>query len=378
MATDNFSIIMGNNEDWLYPDAYVRFHPAAGNSYGRMYITCNYPLPQNPDYFTPFSGINEMGLCYDVFLHPNKPVFNSLHKPTFNGNLMSYCLQTCTSVSEVLSTFDLYNLAFMDDIQYFIVDATGDAAIIEGDDVIFKEDDFQVVTNFLQSDPWHGWYPCWRYDTAINMLENMTTLTRIYFRDICEATHQEGIYPTIYSNVFDLKNKIIDIYHYYDYNTKITFNLTDELSLGTHSYYLPSLFEPSNNQPPNKPSRPTGPPIGRVGREYTYSSTCSDPDNNILYYRFDWDDGTISPWYKQISSNFGQGSHSWEKPGTYEIRVKTKDIYGQEGEWSEPLATEMPKNQHLQTKPLLIVETVLKLIYSIWDLLISKIALLSI
>ena len=110
MATENTSILMGNNEDWLYPDAYIWFYPAVGNVYGQMSIICNYPLPQNPNYFTPFSGMNEMGLCYDVFLHPNKQVVNSSHKPIFNGDLMAYCLQTCATVAEVLAIFNMYNL----------------------------------------------------------------------------------------------------------------------------------------------------------------------------------------------------------------------------------------------------------------------------
>jgi choloylglycine hydrolase len=348
MAMDGSSLLMGNNEDWLYPDAYIWFHPPAGNVYGRMIITCNYPLPQNPNYFTPFSGMNEMGLCYDVFLHPIKPVINSTYKPNFNGNLMSYCLQTCSTVSEVLAIFDLYNLAFMDDIQYFIVDANGDAAIIEGDEIIQKQGTFQVVTNFLQSDPEHGWYPCWRYNTAVSMLENMTSMTRSYFRDICQATHQVGTYPTIYSNIFDIQKKQVDIYHYFTYDSEVTFNLTEEIAMGTHSYYLPDLFEPVGNHPPEKPSKPSGLPMGRVGVEYTFTSSSSDNDGDIIYYRFDWDDGSISPWVKQLSNGNGRAAHTWDTRDTYEIRVKTKDIYGQESEWSDPFPVQIPKSNGMQ------------------------------
>lgn len=353
MAVDDNCVLMGNNEDWLYPDAYIWFHPAVGNVYGRMQITCNYPLPQNPNYFTSFSGINEMGLCYDVFLHPIKPVLNSTQKPSYNGDLMSYCLQTCATVSEVLTTFELYNLAFMDDIQYFIVDANGDAAIIEGDEIIYKQGNFQVVTNFLQSDPWHGWYPCWRYSTAKSMLENMTSLTRTFFSDICQATHQEGTYPTIYSNIFDLENKQIDIFHYYNYNTVITFNLTEEVAMGTHSYYLPRLFEPSTNHPPEKPTKPSGPPIGRLGVDYVYTSSSSDIDGDIIYYQFDWDDGTTSPWLKQQNNGIGRATHRWNSRGTYEICVKTKDIYGQESDWSDPFPIQIPKSSAIYTPQIL-------------------------
>ena len=365
MAVDGSNVLMGNNEDWLYPDAYIWFYPGVGNVYGRMIISCNYPLPQNSNYFTSFSGMNEMGLCYDIFLHPIMPVLNSTYKPTYQGDLMAYCLQTCATVSEVLSVFDLYNLAFMDDIQYFVVDATGDAAIIEGDEIIAKEGDFQVVTNFLQSNPEHGWYPCWRYDMAVSMLENMTLLSRPYFRDICEATHQEGMYSTIYSNIFNLKNKLIDIYHYYNYNMVVTFNLSEELALGTHSYYLPGLFEPIGNNPPDIPHKPSGLPMGRVGVEYTYSSFGNDPDDDIIYFRFDWDDGTTSPWVKQEHTGSGQAAHIWDKQGIYEIRVKTKDIYGQESEWSDPIAVQMPKNLSIPLYKRLFSDTIFSWLTSV-------------
>ena len=104
----------------------------------------------------------------------------------------------------------------MADFQYFIVDRFGNSAIIEGDEIIYREGSYQVITNFLQSDPEHGWYPCWRYDTAVNMLESMEELTVEYFAQICEATHQEGAYPTVYSYVNDLQNNIMYLYHYYN------------------------------------------------------------------------------------------------------------------------------------------------------------------
>jgi hypothetical protein len=262
----------------------------------------------------------------------------------FQGDLMAYCLEVCSTVDEVLAVFDLYNLEFMEDIQYFVVDASGNSVIIEGDEIIPKQGSFQVVTNFLQSDPAHGWYPCWRYETAVRMLENMSEVSVEYFRDICAATHQEGLYPTIYSYVFDAKAGLIHLYHYYAYNLGVTLNLTKELGLGVHSYYLPGLFEPVDNQPPRDPDRPNGPASGRVRVEHTYTTHSSDPDEDAMYYLFDWGDGTTSTWVKQQDMGEGIASHAWILRGTYEVKVKAKDIYGKESNWSEPLPITMPKN----------------------------------
>ena len=65
----------------------------------------------------------------------------------------------------------------MERYQVLWVDTTGASVVIEGDDIVFKDGDYQVVTNFIQTHPWLGGYPCWRYDTAVNMLDVMTELS---------------------------------------------------------------------------------------------------------------------------------------------------------------------------------------------------------
>jgi len=342
MSSNDQQVLMGNNEDWLYPDTYLYFYPSMAGKFGRMYINCNYPLSSDSEYFTSFAGLNEKGLCYDIFLHPFLKPVNSANKPVFQGDLMAYCLEKCSTVNEVLAVFNQYNLEFMEDIQYFVVDASGNSVIIEGDQIIPKQKSFQVVTNFLQSDPAHGWYPCWRYDTAVRMLENMSKISVEYFRDICAETHQEGMYPTIYSYVFDAKAGLIHLYHYYSYDSVVTFNLTEELKLGIHSYYLPELFEPVDNQPPRNPDRPEGPVAGRVRVEHTYTSRSSDLDDDVIYFLFNWGDGTTSTWMKQQDLGEGIATHTWLLRGSYEVKVKAKDIYGKESSWSDLLPITMP------------------------------------
>ena len=57
------------------------------------------------------------------------------------------------------------------------VDKTGNSVIIEGDEVIYKQRNYQVVTNYLQNHPELGGYPCWRHETATSMLNNLTDIT---------------------------------------------------------------------------------------------------------------------------------------------------------------------------------------------------------
>jgi hypothetical protein len=112
-----------------------------------------------------------------------------------------------------------------------------------------------------------------------------------------------------------------------------------------------------SNNPPNKPSRPSGSTTGKVGVSYSYESLSIDPEDNNIYYMFDWDDGTISDWHGPYpSGGIISISHIWNKSGTYQLKVKAKDDPNNDGDlsdglesyWSDPLPIAMPKQKHYQ------------------------------
>ncbi|RLF29215.1 MAG: hypothetical protein DRN05_02125 [Thermoplasmata archaeon] len=110
----------------------------------------------------------------------------------------------------------------------------------------------------------------------------------------------------------------------------------------------PSLAIAGQSQAPEKPAKPSGPTSGRIRKTYTYSSTTTDPDNDQIYYLFDWGDGSYSGWLGPYSSgDTVEASHTWTKRGTYEIRVKAKDEHGVQSEWSDPLPVSMPRGKML-------------------------------
>jgi len=60
-------------------------------------------------------------------------------------------------------------------------------------------------------------------------------------------------------------------------------------------------------------------------------------DNDILYYKFDWGDGSMSEWIGPLESGEEASAvHSWDKVGFYQIKVKARDEHRAESEWSEP------------------------------------------
>jgi len=364
IASTEDRVLVGTNEDWYNPEFYLHFFPAEEGKYGRVIFEVEMPEPWDSEWICPMQGLNTQGLFFDLYSTPNHPIVDSKDKPIFNSTdpdyyqyaLNVYCLATCTTVEETLAVIDQYNLEVLYNSQLFIADKYGDAAIIEGDDIVRKTGDFQVVTNFLQCHPELGWYPCWRYNLAVSMLGNMTELTVDYFRDILDAVHLEGSNPTRYSNIYDLKQGVIHVYDLHNYEKVVDIDLESELAKGERVIYLHSLFEPEDNRAPLVPDAPYGEVSGLINTEYKYMvKRTSDPDGDLMYYLFDWGDGTNSSWiYSTLGGTHITANHEWKKQGSYEIRVKTIDIYGKESDWSDPLPVSMPKNKILPVSPLII------------------------
>jgi len=121
-----------------------------------------------------------------------------------------------------------------------------------------------------------------------------------------------------------------------------TADITGDGSLTAYFIYFPQ------NDPPLKPQRPSGTANGEVGVEYTYTSVTTDPDEDQIYYWFDWGDGTDSGWLGfYTSGDMVSTTHIWNEEGTYEIKVKAKDTEDAESVWSDPLAVTMPLNQQI-------------------------------
>jgi len=355
-ASDDNSILVGNNEDLsLLAEPQLRIIPPSGNSYGRVVFYCKWPFPFNTASYSAFGGLNDQGLFFDIYSTPTLEPTNPLDKPTYNMDIFAYCIQTCATVDEVVDVFQSYYIPYMDDIQGFFVDRTGNSVIIEGDEVIYKQGNYQVVTNYLQNHPELGGYPCWRYDTASSLIEDMDDLSVDYFRDICEAVQVEDIsipdafiLDTVYSNVCDLNELVMKIYFFHDYDNSIEIRIPEIFIDGYQNLNLANLFANISNNFPNKPDTPEGSVSGRVNNEYVYSTSSTDVDSDLLFYIFDWGDGRNSGWMGPYESGEDcSASYIWPEEGNYEIKVKCRDLYSYESEWSDPLLVSMPKNKSI-------------------------------
>ncbi len=91
--------------------------------------------------------------------------------------------------------------------------------------------------------------------------------------------------------------------------------------------------------------KPIGSSIGKTSEEYFYLTSTIDPNGDLVYFLFDWGDGSNSDWIGPFESGEECNiSHIWNEIGNYEIKVKAKDTEGLESDWSDPLVVRMPKN----------------------------------
>jgi hypothetical protein len=105
----------------------------------------------------------------------------------------------------------------------------------------------------------------------------------------------------------------------------------------------PTLAIGEKSQAPEKPATPTGTASGKVGKEYTYTTSTTDPDGDNIFYMFDWGDGTFSGWVGPINSGETvSAKKTWDTKGTYQVKVSAKDTHGVTSVWSDSLPITMP------------------------------------
>ena len=109
---------------------------------------------------------------------------------------------------------------------------------------------------------------------------------------------------------------------------------------------IPYMTILNTNVAPEKPERPDGPDQGKPGSVYLFTTVTTDVDGDQIFYNFSWGDDTYSGWVGPFESGeTGAASHSWDEKGEYEIKVKAKDVFGDESDWSEPFSISMPRDR---------------------------------
>lgn len=109
--------------------------------------------------------------------------------------------------------------------------------------------------------------------------------------------------------------------------------------IGSDDGKLYCFGDSMGNQPPITPFI-QGPYCGKINTEYWFSlGEIMDPEGDQIYCLWDWGDGNSSGWLGPFNSGTAiSESHTWSQLGSYLIKVKLKDSFGAESNWSEPLS----------------------------------------
>ncbi len=106
------------------------------------------------------------------------------------------------------------------------------------------------------------------------------------------------------------------------------------------------------NQNPHIPTI-MGPASGKAGTSNNYNFVSIDPDGDDVSYYIEWSDDSNSGWIGPYESDEEiVVSHTWDRIETYRVRVKAKDIYGEESEWGY-LEVTIPKSKAFNINPMI-------------------------
>jgi hypothetical protein len=235
--TDGETSLGGNNEDYVDPQTRVWFVPGEDGGYGRVYFGYANFFPQG--------GMNDQGLFFDAMAVDELVDVPQGEREAVGSQLVDTIMTECATVACAIDYFETYHLLDTWGFQFLFGDAAGHSAIIEPLAIIPLEGDYQVGTNFYQSTTSAQASGCWRYPIATTMLEAAREVSVEVMRNVLDAAHIDEGSPTLYSNVYDLNNRLVYLYLFHDYENAIVIDLEEELALGPHAYEIAALFPPN-------------------------------------------------------------------------------------------------------------------------------------
>ncbi len=112
-------------------------------------------------------------------------------------------------------------------------------------------------------------------------------------------------------------------------------------------------FTTSDDLAPLQPAILDGPPQAGSEIPLTFESVAADPEGDQLYYQWDWGDGNFSEWLGPYA--FGEHietTNQWAQNGNYIVKVRSKDEYGKQSDWSSDFnITIAPQIHFMNLKP---------------------------
>jgi len=232
IATGKIYVV--NSEDFfLDVDAYIQIEPKSKKNFARLWYGW--------DQFAQ-GGINEKGLFFDAAVTPEQEKIKGYANP--KRNLGDKILAQSSSVKEALEVLEKEKIALNKSHMLF-GDKTGQAVVVEwvnGERKLhWIVGNKLIMTNFLLSEPKAGGYPCYRYKSIsdrINQLEtsgkkiDLLKIGNTFGQAVQPARKHENnrFGGTVYTSFIDVtENKFFLSYKLSNKNM-IKFDLKEEFS----------------------------------------------------------------------------------------------------------------------------------------------------
>jgi len=238
-------VYFGNTEDAPFrPGTYYWF---STDGYDSIYF--GYDNNDHPWDGAVMGGMNEKGLCIDMNGLPSVGIIPETDKPPI-GYIAENLMQTCATVEEAIAWCKNHNFGSSMAYQLHIADAEGDAVVVSaGEDrkVAYterEENHYLVSTNWNLAYPEnHYSYPCYRYNTAVGMLEEINSEENLTIQASTDIIAAVGSGPS-YCYIFDTTNRDLYIFYpyYFRYEIHVKQNLHELLTNNPQKTLLSSLF----------------------------------------------------------------------------------------------------------------------------------------
>lgn len=201
----------------------------------------------------PQSGMNEAGLVFSrlVAYYPEQSNPQAKALPiTDEVNYLTDILHRCATVAEVKAYIERYDYSLFYDHVFIYIDSTGDYLIVEPYQLLLGQEGQYVLSNFCPSiTSTEQARQLARYRKGEDYLKAIPAAASLNYcrvlsdqMHVCRARNGDG---TLLTSIWDVQNKVVNLYFYHNYDSTVQFKLSEALVKGEHGYSIPDLF-PSN------------------------------------------------------------------------------------------------------------------------------------
>ncbi len=201
----------------------------------------------------PQSGMNEHGLSFSRLAsatpenQKNKQAGKKeIQNPTA---YLKDILHQCKTVEEVQAYISNYDHSFFSEDVFIYIDRSGKYLVVGPFTMQVGQDPTYVLSNFCPSATADSEaLKLDRYRNGVELLNHKTDTTLEFCRSVSDTMHvcREKIGDgTLLTSIWNLRDGLVNLYFYHDFEHTVQFNLADELAKGDHQIEIPGLFPPN-------------------------------------------------------------------------------------------------------------------------------------